>query len=146
PPDQRRLAAACLMHDVGMLALPEELLRVRRPDAVGLRHLRLHPLVGYELLRGLRPGETVANHVAYQHHERQDGRGYPRGLTGSNRVGRAAAAAPGAPRGRILLEAELVAVADVYVALTARRPHRPAFSVSQAVSALGRLAGRHLNA
>lgn len=144
-PELRRLATGCLLHDVGMLAMPPELLAAGRIGPAGRSHLRLHAAIGYQLLRGLRPGEIVANHVAYQHHERQDGAGYPRGLPGTNRVGRPGPTSPGRPRPRLLLEAEVVAVADVYVALSARRPYRPPLPLGQAAAALTRLAGRHLN-
>jgi HD-GYP domain-containing protein (c-di-GMP phosphodiesterase class II) len=143
-PDLRHLAAGCLLHDLGMLAVPPDLLGRRRLAPEERARMRLHPLIGYELLRGLRPGEIVANHVAYQHHERQDGLGYPRGLRGTNRVGRTATSRPSS-NGRIVLEAEIVAVADVYVALSARRPHRPPLPMRHVVAALRRMAGRHLN-
>src|SRR5439155_19164003 len=85
------------------------------------------------------------NHVAYQHHERQDGRGYPRGLRGLNRVGRPSPRQGGSSAGRVVLEAEIVAVADVFVALSAQRPHRPALAVPEVAGVLKRLAGRQLN-
>jgi HD-GYP domain-containing protein (c-di-GMP phosphodiesterase class II) len=144
-PELRQLAAGCLLHDVGMLALPPDLPERGRLSPEQRARLRIHPLVGYELLRTLRPGDLIANHVAYQHHERQDGLGYPRGLRGTNRVGRTATSRP-CSTGRIVLEAEIVAVADVFAALSARRSYRPPMPLSQVAAALRRLAGRQLNA
>ena len=141
----RELAAGCLLHDIGMLLLPDGLLDRGRLTGEQRALVRIHPSLGYQLLRRLRPGSVIANHVAYQHHERQDGRGYPRGLVGTNRISRPTARQGGSSAGRIVLEAEIVAVADVFVALTARRPQRSALPVRDTVGVLARLGGRHLN-
>ncbi len=139
------LARGCLLHDLGMLLLPSDLRARGRLGPAERAAARLHPRLGYELLRRIRPGAVIANHVAYQHHERQDGTGYPRGLRGLNRVGRLSCREGASSAGRIILEAEIVAAADVYVALTARRPHRAPFRPGQVVALLHRLAGRQLN-
>src|SRR5436853_6896681 len=87
-----RLASGCLLHDIGMVALGPELLNKReRLEPAERERIRAHPQIGYDMLRKLRPNEVIANHVAYQHHERQDGTGYPRGLHGVNRAQRASA-------------------------------------------------------
>src|SRR5207245_6686634 len=106
-------------------------------------HIRVHPQVGYDMLRKLRPSEVIANHVAYQHHERQDGTGYPRGLHGHNRVQRAPVER--GATGRVLLDAEIVAVADVYDALGSDRPYRAALPPDQVVRTMRRLAGGQLH-
>jgi len=95
------------------------------------------------MLRQMRPRDVLANHVAYQHHERQDGLGYPRGLHGTHRVIRNGLEKH--ERGRILLDAEICAVADVYDALGADRPYRPALPPDQIIRMLRGLAGTHLN-
>ena len=139
--DLLRLASGCLLHDIGMVTIEPTVLRKRgRLSPEEADRMRGHPLAGYEMLRKLRPGEVLANHVAFQHHERQDGKGYPRGLSGTNRVERAAG-----DRGKILLDAEIVAVADVYDALGSDRPYHAAYPPDQQVAVLGKLAGAHLN-
>jgi HD-GYP domain-containing protein (c-di-GMP phosphodiesterase class II) len=105
--------------------------------------VRAHPQLGYEMLRKLRPNEVLANHAAFQHHERQDGTGYPRGLHGNNRVHRGGVDRSAA--GRIVLDAEVAAVADIYDALGSDRPYRPALPPDQVVRTMRRLAGGHLN-
>lgn len=142
--DLKRIASGCLLHDIGMVVIDRSILdKPERltPEEIG--QVGRHPQLGYEMLRQIRPREVLANHVAYQHHERQDGTGYPRGLHGNNRVHRGPAdrSAPG----RILLDAEICAVADVYDALGADRPYRAAFAPDQVIKTLRRLAGSHLN-
>src|SRR5207248_9711826 len=84
--------------------------------------------------------EFLANHVAYQHHEKQDGSGYPRGMRGVNRIARDVV------RGdRMLLIAEIAAVADVYDALSSDRPYRPGMTPEQIVETIRQMAGPHLN-
>jgi hypothetical protein len=144
PADLRQLVDACLLQDVGLLAVPDGVPERHALRSDGSDWMRLHPLVGYELVRSLRPGDLVASHVAYQHHERQDGAGYPRGLRGANRVGRARTDPPSS-QGRILLEAEIAAVADVYVTLNARRPGRRSLDAHEVAGALRLLSGPHLN-
>ncbi|HEY3078654.1 MAG TPA: HD domain-containing phosphohydrolase [Chloroflexota bacterium] len=142
--DLKRLASGCLLHDIGMVLIDRAI--AQKPGRLNpdeLVALRKHPQLGYELLRKLRPSEFLANHVAYQHHERQDGTGYPRGLHGSNKVYRA-----GLERGaggRIVLDAEIVAVADVYDAISSDQPYRPAYPPDQVVRIMRRLGGTHLN-
>lgn len=105
-----------------------------------LELIKKHPTLGYQLLRSIQKDEFLANHVAYQHHERQDGTGYPRGLHGVNRVAREAT------RGdRILLIGEIAAVADVYDALSSDRPYRPGMSPEQIVETMRQMSGPHLN-
>jgi HD-GYP domain-containing protein (c-di-GMP phosphodiesterase class II) len=94
------------------------------------------------MLRLLQPRRFLANHIAYQHHERQDGSGYPLGLAGTNRIARDVRAAEDR---RMLLIAEIAAVADVYDALISDRPYRPAHSRDEAIAILRRMAGPHLN-
>jgi hypothetical protein len=140
----RRLARGCLLKDVGMLLLDPAALAT--PGRLGPREralVRVHPLLGYQILGHLRPFDLLANHVAYQHHERQNGGGYPRALHGTNRIYRQLDERP--PDGGILLDAEIAAVADVYVALSGGRGYRPPLPPDRVVRTLWRLAGTHLN-
>lgn len=138
----RRIAAGCLLHDIGMVAIERSILdKPGKLSSAELDRIRQHPEIGYEMLRKLRPSEVVANHAAYQHHERQDGTGYPRGLHGTNRVLRVGGSQPE----RIVPDAEIVAVADVFDALGADRPFRPAFPPDAVVRTLRKMAGGQLN-
>jgi hypothetical protein len=98
--------------------------------------------MGYEVLRAMQPAEILVNTIALQHHERQDGFGYPRGLRGNNRIHLSAF---DRDRGEIVLLAEIAAIADVYDALSSNRPQRPALPPDQVVATLRRIAGTHLN-
>jgi len=109
--DGIRMAGA--IHDVGKIAVPVEILS--KPSVITdleRNLIRIHPLVGYDILKSIEFPWPVAE-IVLQHHERLDGSGYPRGLTGE----------------AMLLEAKVVAVADVIEAMTADRPHREAKSL-----------------
>src|SRR5688500_1885443 len=140
----KRLASGCLLHDIGMVMVDRAIQnKSGRLNPDEQERVRRHPQIGYEMLRKLRPSEVLANHVAFQHHERQDGTGYPRGLHGNNRVHRGAV--DRSASGRIVIDAEIVAIADVYDALGSDRPYRPAYPPDQVVKMLRREAGSHLN-
>ncbi len=113
----RGLRVAGLLHDIGKIYVPAEILA--RPGP--LRHseidlLRSHPAIGYELLKGI-PFEWPVADIVVQHHERMDGSGYPAGLRGD----------------AIMLEARILAVADVVEALSSHRPYRPALGLDRAL-------------
>src|SRR5437867_2884387 len=137
------LARGCLLMDVGLAMIDPAILNKPGPLTATERYaVQTHPQLGYELLRVLQPSEILATTIALQHHERQDGRGYPRGLRGNNRIHLSAF---DRDRGDIALMAEIAAVADVYDALSSNRPHRPALPPDQVVATLRRIAGTHLN-
>ncbi len=139
-----QLAAGAILHDIGMVTVDRSV--VHKPGRLTpseMNSIRQHPRLGYEMLRQVRPRDVIPNHVAYQHHERQDGTGYPRGLQGSGRVMRSELERH--KPGRILLDAEICAVADVYDALGADRPFRRALPPDQVVRMMRSLAGTHLN-
>jgi len=108
---------AGLLHDIGKLAVPEEILNKRgRLTSQEWEVIRRHPSVGGDLLRTISPGLEPVAAAVRAHHERWDGSGYPDGLAGR-----------GIPQaGRI------VAVADVYDALTHPRSYRPEAFASRA--------------
>jgi putative two-component system response regulator len=106
------------LHDIGKISVSEKTLRKTGPlDKQERAELERHADVGHELLAGSRTEllETAAV-IAWTHHERWDGSGYPRGLSGEE----------------IPLEGRIVAVADVFDALTSDRPYRPALSAADA--------------
>jgi len=108
------------LHDVGMLAIPDAVLRKvgpLEPDEYAL--VKSHTTVGDELCSHLRSLDTVRPIVRH-HHERLDGSGYPDGLRGDD----------------VPLLAQVVGVVDAYEALTTRAPYQPAHSVSHAVQVL----------
>jgi HD-GYP domain-containing protein (c-di-GMP phosphodiesterase class II) len=102
-----------------------------------------HTVLGFQLVRQMPIGSPRPAHVALQHHEHQDGDGYPNHLTGTNRLFRT-------PRERfdpkrMTLLAELAAVADVCSALSSDRPQRAALTPSEVLAHLRSMAGEHLN-
>ena len=121
------LRAAGWLHDVGMVAIT---LPAGALSAADRRALETHPAVGHALLAGAghEPLDTAAE-LAWTHHERFDGGGYPRGLTGT-----------GIPAG-----GRIAAVADTFDALTTERPYRAAVSVEEAAGILRGERGRQLD-
>jgi putative nucleotidyltransferase with HDIG domain len=99
----RQLAAGCLLHDIGEAFLDPE-------DHDEHRRLRHHTMLGYELLKNCTSADILAPHVAYEHHEHQDGSGQPRGTRSSNAIERDRNLPPPIPT----LIGEITAVADCY--------------------------------
>lgn len=138
----KRLARGCLLHDIGKIFISDAILNKHgRLTPEEQKSMQAHPVFGFELLQAIHPEDVLVNHVSLQHHERQDGNGYPRGLMGTNKVER--------PRfgneGRILLIAEIAAVADVYDALASERPYRAALAPEVVVETMKGMAGTYLN-
>jgi len=125
----RVLARAGLMHDIGKLGIPDNVLGKHSPlDDAEWELMRTHPEMGLTLLDRAGQSRRVVLAVLY-HHERLDGSGYPYGL-------RAEA---------IPIEARIVAVADTYDALTSDRPYRLACSDAEARRVLVEEAGARLD-
>jgi len=121
---------AGLLHDIGTIGVPEAVLRKKgAPDHDEWTLVRNHPMVGSQIVA---PFEFFAGGAAVirHHHERWDGSGYPDGLAGT----------------AIPLGARIVAVADVFDALTSDRPYRSALPRDTALAYLGEEAGRTLDA
>ena len=128
--DVEGVEVAALVHDLGKLAVPAEILT--RPGAIPPLEFELvkaHARAGSEMLRGIEFTWPVAEAIA-QHHERLDGSGYPAGLAGD----------------QILLGARIIAVADVAEAMASHRPYRPALGVEAALEELRRGAGTRYDA
>ena len=119
------LSRTAQLHDIGKLAIPDEILRKLQPlDEREWQFIHQHPLVGERILRASPAFRSVAT-VVRSTHERWDGAGYPDGLAGDE----------------IPLAARIIAACDAYVAMTSPRPYRPALSGEDALSELERCAG-----
>jgi len=126
PPDRARLRWASLLHDIGKLEVPSEILSkpARLTDAE-MDNVRRHPDEGARLLGPLSAWLGPWALAVEQHHERFDGRGYPRGIAGD----------------QISLAGRIVAVADSYEVMTAVRPYRKPIGVAAARQELVRCSG-----
>jgi PAS domain S-box-containing protein/putative nucleotidyltransferase with HDIG domain len=113
----RAVRLAAIIHDIGKLYVPAEILcKPSRLSEIELRLLESHAIAGYEILKGIDFPWPIAD-IVRQHHERLDGSGYPAGLL----------------RDEILPEARIVGVADVVEAISSHRPYRPALGDEAAV-------------
>ncbi|MHB1159234.1 MAG: HD-GYP domain-containing protein [Chloroflexota bacterium] len=143
-PELHQLALGCLCHDIGKLIVPRTILG--KPSRLSQEEFVLvqrHPQAGYDTVQHLMcPSDIIARHIVRQHHERQDGSGYPRGLKGSNRF---SSGRQSFGQGLILPAAEIAGVADVYAALASDRPYRKALSAAEITMTLQGMAGSHLN-
>ncbi|MBI5725826.1 MAG: response regulator [Planctomycetes bacterium] len=113
-----RLAAS--IHDIGKIGVPFEILsKPAKLSPIEMQYVMLHSQAGYEILKNIEFPWPIAE-IVYQHHERLDGSGYPRGLAG----------------GDIVLGARILMVADVMEAIASHRLYRPALGVDAAVKEL----------
>ena len=139
------LALGGLLHDLGKTFIDLAILDKAGPLNLEERaEIGRHPRMGFELVKRMPVRSILPAHIALQHHERQDGTGYPNGLQGANRVERRTAERMD-PR-HMLLFAEICAVADVHSALASDRPYRPALPPERLHEVLRGMAGAHLNA
>jgi putative nucleotidyltransferase with HDIG domain len=140
----RDLALGCLLHDIGKMYVDQPVLdKPGRLTPAEFKQVMRHTVLGFQLMRQMPIESPRPAHVALQHHEHQDGQGYPNHLVGNNRIFRT-------PRERfdttrMTLLAELAAVADVCSALSSDRPNRSAFAPPEVLQHLRRMAGDHLN-
>ena len=112
------LRVAGFLHDIGKITVPSEILsKPGKLRPIEFQFIQGHALAGYEVLKGVAFPWPVAQ-VAFQHHERMDGSGYPQGLKGE----------------AILIEARIVAVADVVEAMFSHRPYRPGMGIDCALA------------
>ena len=116
------LRLAGVIHDIGKIAMPAEILtKPTRLTKTEFQLIKDHPRIGYDILKNIQFPWPVA-HIILQHHERMDGTGYPDGLLGD----------------AILMEARILAVADVVEALSSHRPYRPALGMEKALEEIRR--------
>jgi HD-GYP domain-containing protein (c-di-GMP phosphodiesterase class II) len=142
--DIQELALGCFLMDLGMIIVPPALLEKRdgwTPQEANL--IREHPAVGFAILKANEGMSINAAHVAYQHHERQDGSGYPRGLKGNDQFPMKILHNAG---GSIHRFAEVAAVADTYISAISPRPgEAEPLSPTGAMRRLIGMAGKTLN-
>jgi response regulator RpfG family c-di-GMP phosphodiesterase len=118
PPEKiEGLRMAGVIHDIGKITLPTEILsKPTKLSAIELSLIREHVRLGHDILKDVESSWPLAE-IVLQHHERMDGSGYPRGLKGED----------------ILIEARILAVADVVEAMASYRPYRPALGIDAAL-------------
>jgi len=117
---------AATLHDIGKLYVPLDILnQTGKLTDIEYLFIKTHPAAGYDILKSI-PFDAPIAEIILQHHERMDGSGYPRGLCGDE----------------ILIEARIIAVADVVEAMVSHRPYRQAMGVDQALEEIRANAGR----
>jgi PAS domain S-box-containing protein/putative nucleotidyltransferase with HDIG domain len=120
------IRVAGYLHDVGKIAVPAEILsKPMRLSKTEYELVKQHAQQSYEILKGVEFPWPVAE-AAWQHHERLDGSGYPRGLKGDG----------------IILEARILAVADTVEAMASHRPYRPGLGLEAALAEIETNRGR----
>jgi len=121
---------AGVVHDLGKVHIPAEILsKPGKLTAIEFELIKTHPEAGYDILKGVDFPWPIAQ-IVFQHHERLDGSGYPRGLKGDE----------------IMLEARIIAVADVVEAMSSHRPYRPSLGIDAALQEISAHAGKRYDA
>ncbi len=130
PAEQQSMEWAGLLHDVGKIGTPEEILckpgKLTREE---FEIIKQHPRMGYEILQPIASLQTILDGVLY-HHEYPDGSGYPDGLSGNE----------------IPLVARIIHVVDTFDALTSTRSYRKAFTVEEALAIIESEKGKRIDA
>ena len=128
--DMRFLGFASLLHDVGKMLIPVEILaKPTKLNSTEMRLIRKHPKIGSDILKNIDGMNKHAVTVALQHHERIDGSGYPNRLIGKH----------------ISLYSKIVAISDIYTAIIREKSYRPRLPVYEAGELLWAQAGRELD-
>lgn len=116
------IKVAALVHDIGKICVPTEILsKPGKLTPIEMSLIKAHSQAGYDILIGVEFPWPIGQ-IILQHHERLDGSGYPQGLSGAE----------------ILLEARIIAVADVVEAMASHRPYRPALGIEKALEEITR--------
>ncbi|HAG40274.1 Cyclic di-GMP phosphodiesterase response regulator RpfG [Pseudoalteromonas sp. P1-30] len=125
------LRQAAPMHDVGKIGIPDAiLLKPGRLTPDEFDHMKQHAAIGAQILaNSSSPLLQLAHKLAIEHHEKWDGSGYPNGLKGE----------------QISVEGRIVAIADVFDALTSKRPYKEAWGVEEALEHMQAQAGKHFD-
>jgi HD-GYP domain-containing protein (c-di-GMP phosphodiesterase class II) len=108
---------AGIIHDIGKLSIPAEILsKPTKLTEIEFALIKEHSRSGYEMLKDVESPWPLAE-IVYQHHERINGSGYPRNLKGDE----------------IVIESQILAVADVVEAMASHRPYRPTLGIEAAL-------------
>ncbi len=129
--DAEIIELASPLHDIGKIGIPDSImLKKEGLDDQELKIMRKHPIIGYEILQDS-PSKYLqkGSEIALAHHERFDGTGYPYALKGKD----------------IPISARIVAIADVFDALTSIRPYKEAWTIDQALEYISRESGKHFD-
>lgn len=124
-----RIKMACMLHDVGKIGIPDYILA--KPEKLSdseFEIIKTHPIKSEQLLKTVKGMREEAKWVRH-HHERWDGLGYPDGLAGE----------------QIPLPSRIIAIADIYEALTSDRPYRKAYSNEEAIEMIKQMSGTVLD-
>ncbi len=125
------LRQAAPMHDVGKIGIPDAvLLKPGKLTDDEFDQMKQHAVIGAQILENSSsPLIQLAHVLAIEHHEKWDGTGYPNGLKGNE----------------ISLEGRIVAIADVFDALTSKRPYKEPWSIEQTIKHMQQQAGKHFD-
>lgn len=138
------MATGTLLHDIGLTVIPENI--ISKGTHLTYQEYSLykeHTTFGYAILKENPRISPLSSHISFQHHERQDGGGFPRGLTGDNYL--PSQKRLNNPKGSMHRYAEIVAVADAYDSMVSPFTHQEAKTPEQAMRALIKAAGSQLN-
>ena len=119
------------MHDIGKIGIPDHiLLKEGKLTQDEFEVMKIHTEIGHQILKNSRSSLLkTAETIALSHHERYDGSGYPRGLRKED----------------IPLEGRIVAVADVFDALTTSRPYKPAYTINESLKLMEKEVESHFD-
>jgi HD-GYP domain-containing protein (c-di-GMP phosphodiesterase class II) len=127
--DIENIRQATIIHDLGKIGIPEHILnKPEKLTVAEFAEIKAHPQIGVDIIRPIHSLHSIIPLILY-HHERWDGAGYPFGLKGQD----------------IPLGARIIALADVYQALTSDRPYRKAFPEADALRIIRDSSGTHFD-
>lgn len=128
--DVARISVGGFLHDLGKIGIPDGVLRkASELDAAELAVVHTHPEMGWRMLAG-HPLAELVREAVYSHHERPDGKGYPRGLRA----------------GQVHQDARIVGICDAFDAMTSSRPYRSGMSRGQALAIIHSQSGSQFDA